>query len=71
MTAQSISSAGNVFGSRDFIRLLRRRPIGTIREWRRRTRSRHELAALSDSDLRDIGYPAEAKAEIQKPFWKA
>ena len=41
-------------------------------DWRRRARSRAELARLSDHDLRDIGLtPAEALREYAKPFWRA
>jgi uncharacterized protein YjiS (DUF1127 family) len=44
--------------------------LATLRQWRQRSRSRCELAQLSAVELRDIGYPAEAKAEIAKPFWR-
>ena len=38
--------------------------------WRRRTRSRTQLARLSERELRDIGVtPAEAARECAKPFW--
>ncbi|HXW25164.1 MAG TPA: DUF1127 domain-containing protein [Xanthobacteraceae bacterium] len=43
----------------------------TVWEWRRRMRSRRELADLPHFDLKDIGYPAEAAAEKSKPFWRA
>jgi uncharacterized protein YjiS (DUF1127 family) len=40
-------------------------------QWRRRSRVRRELLALSDSDLRDIRWTrAEAEAENRKPFWQ-
>lgn len=39
-----------------------------VREWRRRARSRAELA---DRTLRDIGLTrADVWAEIDKPFWR-
>ncbi len=39
--------------------------------WRRRSRLRRELLALSDSDLRDIRWTrAEVEAEGRKPFWR-
>jgi uncharacterized protein YjiS (DUF1127 family) len=39
-------------------------------EWRRRARSRSELAALSHMDLHDIGVSqCEASYETSKPFW--
>lgn len=45
--------------------------LGCIREWRRRARSRAELAALDDRTLRDIGLTrADVWAEIDKPFWR-
>lgn len=43
---------------------------GTTAEWRRRARSRRELALLSDVELRDMGYPAHFEAEKAKPFWR-
>jgi uncharacterized protein YjiS (DUF1127 family) len=43
-----------------------------LREWRRRARSRDELAALCDRCLRDIGATRyDAHREINKPFWRA
>ena len=43
-----------------------------VREWRRRARSRAELAALDDRMLRDIGLTrADVWFEIAKPFWRA
>jgi uncharacterized protein YjiS (DUF1127 family) len=43
-----------------------------LKEWRRRMRSRNELAALCDRCLRDIGATRyEVYREINKPFWRA
>jgi len=43
-----------------------------IREWRRRHRSRLELARFDARMLRDIGItPVDAWREINKPFWRA
>jgi len=43
-----------------------------LNEWRRRSRSRQELEALSDATLRDIGLTrCEVHREIRKPFWMA
>ena len=40
--------------------------------WRQRTRQRHQLAALSDRQLDDIGISREqADCEAAKPFWQA
>ena len=49
-----------------------RAEIGSlIGDWRRRARSRAELARLSEPELRDIGLtPAEALWEYAKPFWR-
>jgi uncharacterized protein YjiS (DUF1127 family) len=42
-----------------------------VAEWRQRVRMRNELIALSDGDLRDIGWTrAEVDAERRKPFWR-
>jgi uncharacterized protein YjiS (DUF1127 family) len=41
-------------------------------EWRRRARSRRELAALCDRCLRDMGVTRyDADREMRKPFWRA
>jgi uncharacterized protein YjiS (DUF1127 family) len=50
--------------------------VATVRnlaaEWRRRARSRAELARMSDHDLRDIGITrAEVAHESAKPIWWA
>ncbi|MGA8614865.1 MAG: DUF1127 domain-containing protein [Xanthobacteraceae bacterium] len=43
-----------------------------LKEWRRRARSRNELAVLCDRCLRDIGATRyEVYREINKPFWRA
>jgi uncharacterized protein YjiS (DUF1127 family) len=43
-----------------------------LKEWRRRARSRNELAVLCDRCLRDIGATRyEVYREIKKPFWRA
>lgn len=42
----------------------------SLRTWRRRSRSRRALEALSDHELRDIGLTrTHAWHEAQKPFW--
>ncbi len=47
------------------------RALATLREWRRRTHDRAELAKLDHRMLRDIGL-TEADAEYlsSKPFWR-
>ncbi len=43
-----------------------------LAEWRRRARSRAELAALCQYQLHDIGLsPAERARECAKRFWQA
>jgi uncharacterized protein YjiS (DUF1127 family) len=76
MTTHSVSSregslCENVFAKPKLAVSLRQRLIETLGEWRRRIESRRELAVLSDLDLKDIGYPAQAAAEKAKPFWRA
>ena len=45
---------------------------GLIAEWRRRARSRRELAALCDRCLRDMRVTRyDADREVRKPFWRA
>ena len=47
------------------------RIVRTLETWRRRARSRTELAHLGERELRDIGLtPADAAWECQKPFWR-
>lgn len=71
MTSHSVSSYDNVFAKPRLSGSLVARLIAILFEWRRRTKSRRELAMLSDLDLRDIGYPAQVAAEKAKPFWRA
>lgn len=42
-----------------------------LREWRRRSRDRAQLATLDERMLRDIGVsPGDVWAETSKPFWR-
>jgi uncharacterized protein YjiS (DUF1127 family) len=41
-----------------------------VREWRRRSRSRRELALYSQEERSDLGFAADLDAEIAKPFWR-
>jgi len=46
--------------------------IALCNEWRDRLRSRRELAAMSERELRDIGLTRyDARHEARKPFWRA
>jgi uncharacterized protein YjiS (DUF1127 family) len=60
---------------RDRTRVLHRvlAKIGSeLAEWRRRSRDRRALAAMSDRSLRDIGITRyDATFEANKPFWRA
>lgn len=48
------------------------RAMPTLAEWRRRARSRAELALLSSRELHDIGLsPGERLQECRKAFWRA
>jgi uncharacterized protein YjiS (DUF1127 family) len=42
-----------------------------VAEWRRRTRSRHELTMFDDQQFGDLPFGrAEARAEFAKWFWQ-
>ena len=41
-----------------------------VREWRRRYRSRRELALYSYHERNDLPFAADVDAEITKPFWR-
>ena len=43
-----------------------------LSEWRRRARSRREIATLGYCTLRDLGLSAgQMQFKAQKPFWRA
>jgi uncharacterized protein YjiS (DUF1127 family) len=45
--------------------------FATLREWRRRSRERGELATLDDRMLQDIGLTrGDAEFLVNKPFWR-
>jgi len=47
------------------------RVLARVREWRRRSHDRAELAKLDDRMLRDIGLTqADAEFLSSKPFWR-
>jgi uncharacterized protein YjiS (DUF1127 family) len=70
-SSHSVSSQRNTIAARPAASSLGGRLLDTVRLWRKRMRTRRELAYLSYADLRDIGYPAAVQAEIHKPFWRA
>ena len=46
--------------------------LASVRVWRERRRTRRQLAAMSERELRDIGiYRSDIANEIGKPFWRA
>lgn len=68
--AQSLYHARS--GHRTSVRRLFVEWRGAIKEWRRRARSRRELAALCDRCLRDMRVTRyDADREVRKPFWRA
>lgn len=56
---------------RGFLLRTAQRAAATLREWRRRSRSRAALAAFDERMLRDIGATRiDAENEMNKPFWR-
>jgi uncharacterized protein YjiS (DUF1127 family) len=52
-------------------RLILSSIVATLREWRRRSVERSELARLDARTLRDIGVdPGVVDYEIRQPFWR-
>jgi len=46
--------------------------IEILHTWRRRYRTRHELAQWTDRDLHDVGLSkGDIVFETEKPFWRA
>jgi uncharacterized protein YjiS (DUF1127 family) len=46
-------------------------PLATLRQWRRRSHERRQLADLSDLMLQDIGITrADAEFLANKQFWR-
>ena len=44
--------------------------LEVLREWRRRHRTRQELALYSYHERNDLPFAGDVDAEIAKPFWK-
>jgi uncharacterized protein YjiS (DUF1127 family) len=52
-------------------RLLLGAMVATLRDWRRRSIERSELASLDARTLRDIGVdPGAVDYEMRQPFWR-
>lgn len=67
----AIMSRANGWLSADSVSFAVKRVIETIREWRRRARSRRDLMALDARDLRDPRLTrADVMRETGKSFWK-
>ena len=50
---------------------LLRGAVETLLHWQHRAAERHQLAALSDYDLKDVGITrSDAQLEAEKPFWR-
>jgi uncharacterized protein YjiS (DUF1127 family) len=46
--------------------------VASVRVWRERRRTRRQLAAMSERELKDIGiYWSDIASELGKPFWRA
>ncbi len=76
MSTHSVSTGIHAFLPRVFLPAQTSKARGqrlaeTLRDWRRRITSRRELAALSQRDLQDLGYPPGVEAEKHKPFWRS
>ena len=57
---------------RHLLRQALSRTLAMLREWRRRSRDRAELARFDERMLRDIGVTrADVWREINKPFWRS
>jgi uncharacterized protein YjiS (DUF1127 family) len=47
------------------------RAAALLKLWSKRVRGRHELARLTESELKDIGLTrGDVYEEIDKPFWR-
>ena len=71
MTTNPALSRRHGFMLADRIPPLRRALMETVREWRRRSRSRRDLFTLGERDLWDIRLSrVDAEREASKPFWR-
>lgn len=49
---------------------LAKKGLEVLREWRRRYRTRQELALFSYHERNDLPFAGDVDMEIAKPFWK-
>lgn len=67
----SAAIAAGVKGLRRWLGVIGRWVATAFATWAERARSRRELAALSEYELRDIGLTrADVLCETSKPFWR-
>ena len=70
MTMVHIRSVPRVAARRQSPAGRLQRFVAVLRSWIGRMRQRHELAGLSDEQLRDVGLNRlMVKREVEKPFW--
>jgi len=53
-----------------FYSVLRAKINNSFYIWWQHASSRFELSNITDSDLKDLGYPPQIIVEKNKPFWK-
>ena len=73
VTATPVSRVGKIPRQlrRHSLRAVLLQSFSRLREWRRRSRERAELAKFDERMLRDIGLSrADAWFEVNKPFWR-
>jgi len=71
MTTTPSLSHANAFGIAKTAFSLRDRVSETVREWRRRSRSRRDLLTLGERELSDVRLTrTDAVWEANKPFWR-
>jgi len=67
----SLSRRERRHGALDALSDAAHRVLATLRQWRRRSRDRAELATLDHRMLRDIGLTeGEREFLANKPFWR-
>lgn len=71
MTAIPTTSRQDAFAMASAAASLPKKFLETLREWRRRVRSRGDLMTLGERDLWDMRLTrAGAQQEAGKPFWR-
>jgi uncharacterized protein YjiS (DUF1127 family) len=71
MTTNPALSRRRPFAVANQLPSLGKRFVESVREWRRRSRSRRDLRMLGERELWDICLSrTDAEQEASKPFWK-